>query len=150
MEFIGLFVLTCTLMVSAEQTAESAQLAIDPKIEAILDNLEAGGDKVSDLHCTVEYNVIDALNLDEFTKYGEIRYLRDQPNPLFVVHFNRRVQGGTVNRDKEWWLFDGRWLWEVNAGSGQVRKQEMVRPGERIDFFDIETTPFPLPFGQPG
>ena len=148
MELIGLTALTWTLMASAGQAAESARPTIDSKVESILDKLEAGGDEVVDLHCKVEYSVIDTLNLDEYTKYGEIRYLRDEPNPRFIVHFDKRVQGGTVNRDKEWWLFDGRWLWEVNAGSRQVRKQEMVRPGERIDFFDIETTPFPLPFGQ--
>jgi hypothetical protein len=30
----------------------------------------------------------------------------------------------------------------------QVTKQEIARPGERKDFFDIEKAPFPLPFGQ--
>jgi len=49
---------------------------------------------------------------------------------------------------QEWYLFDGRWLYQGVERLKEVTKQEMARPGERLDLFDIEKTPFPLPFGQ--
>ena len=30
----------------------------------------------------------------------------------------------------------------------QVTKREIARPGEKVDLFDLENAPFPLPFGQ--
>ena len=49
---------------------------------------------------------------------------------------------------QEWYLFDGRWLYDVREQHQQVVKQEIARKGEKLNLFDIETSPFPLPFGQ--
>ena len=40
------------------------------------------------------------------------------------------------------------WLHEAIERRKEVTEREITRPGEKRDFFDIETAPIPLPFGQ--
>ena len=131
-----------------EAPAPAAASVIDPKVDQILTDLESAGASVKNLRSQIRYKVVDTLNFDEYVKHGEIIFMDDQPNPKFHIAFDKREQGGVVNRDREWWTFDGRWLWEVNEGVGQVMQREVVAPGEKIDLFNIETAPFPIPFGQ--
>ncbi len=117
-------------------------------IESILERLEKRGDTVSDLKCAVEYSIEDVLADDEFTKFGEIRYKKREPNPVFFIHFNKLHQAGFVSQRKEWWIFDGRYVWEIKEAAKNKIQHEVVKPGEKIDLFDIEKSPIPIPFGQ--
>ncbi|MCP4248383.1 MAG: hypothetical protein GY778_15150 [bacterium] len=118
------------------------------RIDGILQRLEERGDSVDDLKCAVEYTIADVLADDEFTKFGEIRYQRGQENPWFYVNFEKMHQGGRVVHNQEWYLFDGRYFWEIKEVAKNKIRREVVRPGEKIDLFDIEDSPFPIPFGQ--
>jgi hypothetical protein len=57
-------------------------------------------------------------------------------------------QGGVVDRNREWYIFDGRYLWEIKERAKNKIQHEVVAPGEKIDLFDIEESPIPIPFGQ--
>jgi hypothetical protein len=118
------------------------------RIDSILQQLEDRGDTVNDLKCKVEYTVEDILADDKFTKFGEIRYKHKDPNPVFYIYFEKMHQAGHVNRKKEWYIFDGRFLWEIKEAARNKIQHEVVGPGERIDLFDIEESPIPIPFGQ--
>ena len=118
------------------------------RIDTILEQLEARGNTVTDLKCEVEYTVEDILADDKFTKFGEIRYKHKEPNPWFYIHFAKTAQGGVWVGKKEWYIFDGRYLWEIKEAAQNKIQHEVVKPGERIDLFDIEETPIPIPLGQ--
>ena len=118
------------------------------RIDLILQQLEDRGDTVNDLKCKVEYTVEDILADDRFTKFGEIRYKRQEPNPVFYIHFEKLHQAGVVNRKKEWYIFDGQYLWEIKEAAKNKIRHEVVKPGEKIDLFDIEESPIPIPFGH--
>ncbi len=118
------------------------------RIDTILEQLEARGQTVADLKCAVEYTVEDVLADDKFTKFGQIRYKRKQPNPVFYIYFEKMHQAGYVNRKKEWYIFDGRYFWEIKEAAQNRIQHDVVKPGETIDLFDIEESPFPIPFGQ--
>lgn len=129
-----------------------AALAVDgpdqSRIDTVLEQLEARGSTVKDLKCQVEYAVEDVLADDTFTKFGQIRYKQAEPNPVFYIYFERMNQGGHVNRNREWYIFDGRSLWEIKEAAKNKIQHEVVAPGEKIDLFDIEESPIPIPFGQ--
>jgi len=120
----------------------------DDRIDVILQQLEDRGATVHDLKCAVEYTVEDILADDRFTNFGEIRYQRKDPNPVFYICFEKRHQAGYVNRKKEWYIFDGRYLWEIKEAAQNKIQHEAVQPGQSLDLFDIEESPFPIPFGQ--
>ncbi len=135
---------TSTLFCAVVAAAEPQQ----DRIDLILQRLEDRGSTVNDLKCKVEYTVEDLLADDKFTKFGEIRYKKKEPNPVFYIYFEKMHQAGLVNRKKEWYIFDGRFLWEVKEAAKNKIKHEVVKPGETIDLFDIEESPIPIPFGQ--
>jgi len=120
----------------------------EARIRTILEAMEARGDSVQNLRCRVEYTVEDLIGLSDFTKFGEIRYRREKPNPTFFILFEKMHEGGIVVRKKEWYLFRDRWLYEAKEASQTVIEREVVREGETIDLFSLEKTPFPIPFGQ--
>jgi len=120
----------------------------EARIRTILEAMEARGESVQNLKCRVEYTVEDLIGLSDFTKFGEIRYRREKPNPTFFILFEKMHEGGIVVRKKEWYLFRDRWLYEAKEASQTVIEREVVREGETIDLFSLEKTPFPIPFGQ--
>lgn len=121
---------------------------VSPDIDAILTRLEQKGDEIKDLCCELEYRIDDRINLDVLTKYGSIRFKRAQPHDMFLIHFHKLVQDDIPIKKKEWYLFRDRWLWEVKERTTTIIKREIVAEGETADLFDVETAPFPVPFGQ--
>jgi len=117
------------------------------RVDQILTQLEIRSDGLKDIRCKVRFVEDDRINLSKRTKHGSILFMITEPNPHFLIHFEKTEQEG-VRGKQEWYLFDGRWLYEVLERIEQVTKREIVRPGEKIDLFDLERAPFPLPFGQ--
>lgn len=127
----------------ASQEAKQAA----PSVEEILTRLEKRSDGLRDIRCKIHFVEDDQMNLTKQTKDGLILLLMGEPNPKFMVHFEKSERDGILGK-REWYLFDGRWLHEAIERIEQVTKREITRPGEKRDFFDIETAPIPLPFGQ--
>ena len=117
------------------------------RIDGILTRLKERSDGLKDIRCKVKFVEDDRINLSKRTKLGTILFMITETNPRFLIHFERSEVDGVLGK-QEWYLFDGRWLYEVLERIQQVTKREMARPGEELDFFNLETAPFPLPFGQ--
>ena len=118
------------------------------RIDVILQQLEDRGASVVDLECQVKYTIEDVLADDYFTKFGRIIYRHQEPNPVFLVYFEKMHQGEIVTRKREWYHFDGQSLWEVKEAAKNKIQHQVVKPGEKIDLFDVEESPIPIPFGQ--
>ncbi len=117
------------------------------RVDQILTKLQERSDGLKDIRCKVEFVEDDRINLSMRKKYGDILFMITEPNPHFMIHFDRTEMDGVLGK-QEWYLFDGRWLYEAVERTRQVNKQEIVRAGEKVDLFDLEKAPFPLPFGQ--
>lgn len=117
------------------------------RIDDILTKLEQRSDEIKDIRCKVRFVDDDRINLSRRTKHGSILFLITTPNPHFLIQFDRTEVDGVLGK-REWYLFDGMWLYEVLERIKQVTKREIAREGEVVDLFDLETAPFPLPFGQ--
>lgn len=125
--------------------ADEAQAAA--RIDEILTAQQKQSDGLKDIRCAVQFTEDDRVNLSRRTKSGRIAFKFTSSNPNFMIHFDKVVVDDVLGR-QEWYLFDGRWLYTALERIKQVTKQEVVREGERIDLFDLEKAPFPLPFGQ--
>lgn len=134
----------------AAQPAVTRSTEVDApadRVDEILTNLQKRSDGLKDIRCKVRFVEDDQVNLSKRTKWGQILFMMAEPNPNFLIHFEKSAVDGVLGK-QEWYLFDGRWLYQALERIKQVTKQEIARPGERKDFFDIEKAPFPLPFGQ--
>lgn len=139
---------TIALCVSLNPQADRPFDKVPPAVDAVLTRLEKKGDEIKDLRCKLEYRIDDKINLDQMTKYGAIWFKRAQPHDMFLIHFHKLVQDDIPSRMKEWYLFNNRWLWEVKQRTTTIIMREIVAPGKTVDLFDVETAPFPVPFGQ--
>jgi hypothetical protein len=117
------------------------------RVNEILTQLQHRSDDLKDIRCEVRFVEDDRINLTQRTKFGEILFLMTKPNPHFLIHFQKTETDGVLGK-QEWYLFDGRWLYQAVERTAQVTKQEVARPDKEFDLFDLEKAPFPLPFGQ--
>jgi hypothetical protein len=131
---------------AADDAAASAQ--VDSRVEVVLDELESAGQAVDSIKCDVAFKETDRLNLTDMAKKGSIRFKRTDPHPMFHIQFDLLEIDGIVHRDRESWLFRDRWLTELKSKSKTIIRREIVAAGEEVDFFDLENSPFPIPFGQ--
>ena len=141
-------IITCLLLplgrlAEDERSSDSSAARVDD----ILTRLQNRSDGLSDIRCEVTLTDDDRINLAKGVKKGRVLLLMAEPNPLFLVHFEKTETEGVAGK-QEWYLFDGRWLHQGIERLKQVTRQELVAEGQKIDLFDIEKAPFPLPFGH--
>lgn len=144
--FIRLMVcvgLTAGATFAQDNSSENAKKRIDE----ILTHLQARSDGLNDIRCKVRFVEDDRINLSKRTKIGTLRFLMGEPNPRFLVHFTRIEVDGLLGK-QEWYLFDGRWLYQAIERIKQVTKRELAHAGEKLDLFNLEKAPFPVPFGH--
>lgn len=130
---------------TAAVTASDAEAAA--RIDEILTLQQKQSDGLKDIRCAVKFVEDDRVNLTRRIKTGHILFMVTKDNPNFLIHFEKSKVDGVLGQ-REWYLFDGRWLYTAMERLKQVTKQEIAREGDRIDLFDLERAPFPLPFGQ--
>lgn len=131
---------------TAEAVAAEEEKAI-ARIDEILTAQQKQSDGLKDIRCAVKFTEDDRVNLTRRVKTGKIMFMVTSANPNFMINFDKVEVDGVLGK-QEWYLFDGRWLYTALERLKQVTKQEIAREGQRIDMFDLENAPFPLPFGQ--
>ncbi len=134
---------------SAEQPTNPKPTSGDAKIDAILDRLDEKGHVIKGIksRLTYTYIVVDPVESRQ-VKEGTLLFARSEPNSRFLVHFDRTIADGVVNRSGEYYGFDGRWMIERNDRAKNIIKRELAREGQYRDPFKLGEGPFPLPFGQ--
>ena len=135
------------LLMGEAVRAQAGSAADSERVDAILTRLERRNEGLRDIRCDVRLSEEDQVNLSKRTKTGNAVLRFGDPNPMFLIHFDRTETDGVLGK-QEWYLFDGRWLMEGSERLQQVTQTEFAQPGEKVDFFDLETAPFPMPFGQ--
>lgn len=71
-----------------------------------------------------------------------------RPQRLFQIEFTKLTLGNTRRDDRRIWVFDGRWLVEMDFQTRFVHRREVVRPGEQADPLALGQGPLPIPIGQ--
>jgi hypothetical protein len=123
----------------------------DAIVDDVLDRLEARGKAAHAIECNIVYTYITAgpiEGMDEREeKIGVLSYAQSGAS-RFLVRFDKKVAAGVVNKEKEYYAFDGEWLTERNDRAKTIVRREIVRKGETVDLFDLDRGPFPVPFGR--
>lgn len=121
----------------------------DPRVDEILDRLEAKGEAIKGLACGLTYRYVTVEPVeDAIVKEGELLYAVAKPNSKFYIHFDKMIAEGVIIPRDEYFLFDGEWLTERNDKAKTIIRRQIVRTGRKVDPFKLGKGPFPLPFGQ--
>ncbi len=124
----------------------------DPAVDELLDKLEAKGDEIKGLTCKLRYNyvTVDPVESSQ-TKTGDLKYLKPTGaivNGMFKIHFHELIADGAKSSHEEQIAFNGNWLIERNDKAKTIIRREVVKPGQKINPFELGKGPFPMPFGQ--
>lgn len=124
--------------------------AIDPALDALLTKLESSAKELTSFAAKIAYEKEDAILMRTETRTGEIIYRidNDRHNKAFAVLFNSRIVGNRKENRLYHYIFDGRWLAEIDHENKQFIKREIVEPGKVLDPLKLGEGPFPLPVGQ--
>ncbi len=154
----------------AQQTTQPAD-PVDPALDKILDRVEARGQTLDSLTAELKEHLYQPLPDENIRLGGSVSYLRlweKDPNAkpaeaaqeaagphagqrsrvLFRVQYDTRAQAGHVSKKKSIWVFDGRWLHELNESTRMLVHREIVPEGQTLDATRLGSGPFPAPFGQ--
>ena len=146
---------TQSSVLSTQSSVLSPPAAVPPEVEAVLDRLEKADAELKDLRAKVHYSVLQRIKAneddpDDVQHYiGTIKFLK-QPEPTqFFIHFEKRSRDNKwINNAQQWFIFDGEWLTTAKENGKTIEREQIVRPGEKSEFYKLGKGPFPLPFGQ--
>lgn len=119
-------------------------------VDSLLDKLERSAADLNAFTAKVTYDKQDAV-LDRLERRtGELVYRLDPQTKrkTFAILFDSVIAGQRKRNDLKHYIFDGRWLVEINHKEKQFIKREIVAPGKELDPLKLGEGPFPLPIGQ--
>ncbi len=137
------------LALAALLAAPAASFAqANASTEDVLDRLQRAGEKIKDIRSDVRLESVNTILEQKVVRTGRLFYKEQEPNAMFLVRFDQVDQDGVISDHREWHLFDGLWYTEARELTKQIIRREILRPGEKINPFELGKGPFPLPFGQ--
>lgn len=123
---------------------------IDP-VHELLDRLEKSATDLHSFTADIRYEKEDALLGRKELRSGSLIYKHDHATAekSFSILFDRTIIDGVGRQETKQYIFNGRWLAEVDTQNKQFIKREIVAPGKALDPLKLGEGPFPLPIGQP-
>ncbi len=139
--------------IPADPQAEHA--ALPEHLDQLLDRLEASAADLTGFAAKIIYETHSDFAGGGDLRTGELVYRVDAENDdrTFAVLFDsfiklRDGRDGRRTKRLKHYIFDGRWLAEIDHGDKQFIKRELVAPGEKLDPLKLGEGPIPLPIGQ--
>ncbi len=88
---------------------------------------------------------VDFLD-DETIRFGSLLYAAGQAGRAanFAVRFDKLMMDDVVEPMTQDYIFDGRWLLDLDARDRQATRRELVAEGKQVDL-EVGEGPFPLP-----
>ncbi len=127
----------------------------DPELDALLDKLEHTADDLRNFTARIVYRKTDGLLNRKETRTGNIIYISEPVQGLpgnqirkFAIIFDILVVNEQRRQRNKHYIFDGRWLAEIDDRNKQFQAREIVPPGRVLDPLKLGEGPFPLPLGQ--
>jgi hypothetical protein len=132
-----------------DPAASQPPAAANP-VESLLDKLERSAADLNAFTAKVTYDKQDAVLGRPERRTGELIYRvdPDTKRKTFAILFDSVIIGQRKRNDLKHYIFDGRWLVEINPKEKQFIKREIVAPGKELDPLKLGEGPFPLPIGQ--
>jgi len=140
--------------VEQKQPEENQQpqqsVAADPVYD-LLGRLERSAKDLHAFTAKIAFEKEDGLVGRTELRTGELIYRLDQDTQekSFAILLDAVIINNVRRPSEKNYIFNGRWLVEVDPSQRQFIKREVVPPGQQLDPLKLGEGPFPLPIGQP-
>lgn len=145
----------CSIVAAPTPGAEPMDRAEFGTARELLEALEAADLEIETLRADIQYDKFFKLQGDVHRRTGELLFRTkrsenagDVPKRAFEINFKSLRIGERLEKDRETWIFDGRWLVEMHPDRKQFIKREFAGEGARFDPLAIGEGPMPIPIGQ--
>lgn len=120
-----------------------------PAIE-LLQRAERAANELKTLRARLRYDRVQGLLGDQQRRFGELIYDAgdDQRPPRFAVRLNRLLVDGRPREIDKRYVYDGRWLAEIDGEDKTFIRRELVPEGERGRLLEMGEGPFALPLNM--
>lgn len=139
---------TATAAVAASNPAPAA---VDPAVNALLDELEKAGQKDQTLEAKVTYTVDFPTTAERETRTGTVQYQKDTADTpaKFRLYFEtfQSIDEPKPRPEKYEYAWDGEFFTEIKHKVLSINAYQLVPKGQKIDPMKIAKGPFPLLFG---
>ena len=137
--------------IAKDDGAKPAQPQLSEKVNDLLEKLQKNAIDLNAFTAGVMYEKEDAMLGRKELRTGEIIYRVDPQTKekSFAISFDFAIVNGRKRQETRRYIFNGRWLAEIDDTQKQFIKREIVPPGKQLDPLKLGEGPFPLPIGQP-
>ncbi len=142
----------CLLLIAgaaSPATTEPDQLSPSSSVDQILDALDARGQSLQDFTAAVKLSDENNTTGDETISSGKILFQSKGAGDARIrINFDRKQLGDKVFDMHHTYTVDSGWLVERDYDKKIETRQQILKPGEKLDLFKLGQGPFPLPIGQ--
>lgn len=131
------------------QSLALANLKPDSSLDQILDALHEVGKDLRSFSANVTLRETDLISQDSSSRSGMAVYQKqDEGNARFRVTFLKRIQDNLSQDQRIEYLLENGILIDRNYQRKLEVRQQVTRPGEKVNLLKLGEGPFPLPIGQ--
>jgi outer membrane lipoprotein-sorting protein len=128
---------------------QPAALSTQSTADQILDALDARGRSLQDFSASVRLTDSDNSTGDSTINIGNVILQRKgQDDARIRVAFTQKQLGNKIFKVDHQYTLDNGLLVERDYQSKHETRQQILRPGQKLDLFKLGEGPFPLPLGQ--
>jgi outer membrane lipoprotein-sorting protein len=125
-------------------TQQPQKQQIDP-VESVLKQLSKKTSELKTYEGQVEYKYIQPLLESEALRKGVLYYAKFDDKSLLRINFETLKQEDEEEQKyAEHYIFDGKWLTQVNYQIKSVKRYELAEPNKTLDAFDLASRNIPI------
>lgn len=139
------------VVIPADVSPAVPQPQLPVEVNNLLDQLEQSAADLQAFTADIQYEKEDVILGRRELRTGDLIYHQDRQSneKSFAILFDTAIIAGRRQKDPKHYVFNGRWLAEIDPANKQFIKREIVPPGRQLDPLKLGEGPFPLPIGQP-
>ncbi|MGD0460982.1 MAG: hypothetical protein ABSB74_00695 [Tepidisphaeraceae bacterium] len=138
-----------TLATSAIPATQPAALSTQSTADEVLDALDARGRSLQDFSASVNLTDSDNSTGDSTINIGQVVLQRKAEDDARIrVAFTQKQLGNKIFKVDHEYTLDNGLLIERDYQAKHETRQQILKPGQKLDLFKLGEGPFPLPLGQ--
>lgn len=133
-----------------ENTNETTKKTTAGSAIELLQRAEQAANELNTLRARLRYDRVQGLLGDRQRRFGELLYDAgdEERAPRFSVHLTRLLVDGKPREIDMRYIYDGRWLAEIDGDARTFIRRELVPEGERGRLLEMGEGPFALPLNM--
>jgi outer membrane lipoprotein-sorting protein len=114
-------------------------------IDAILQQLREKTSRLQSYQCSINYLFSQPLLESQTLKKGVLYYAKSGDQSKLRINFETLKQDDEPEQKYiEHYIFDGRWLTQIDYQIKQVKRRQLAEPNENLDAFELVKRNFPI------